>query len=189
MPHGHICVNTQCKTRREAAAAAAMAAAMTSGGGSLPAGNGNFCRRHPSLSCLGPSVRPPPAISLFKNHFLKETSSEATPRVKNSPLHALQSQSNGAASAVPFPRCPSCQPKTDGPTEDGPTNENTHVILLLLLLRATHSTRVRRQRKHFLVQVLTAAASRQRRAGGEEGEEGEEEREEAHCKSKARDIC
>ena len=158
-----------------------MAAAMTSGdGGSLPAGNGNFCRRHPSLSW---SLRAPAAaISLFKNHFLKETSSEATPRVKNSTPSALQSQSNGAASAVPFPRCPSCQPTDGRPTEDRPTNENTHVILLLLLLRATHSTRVRRQRKHFLVQVLTATASRQRRAGGEE------EREEAHCKSKAWNI-
>lgn len=162
--------------------AAAMAAAMTSGGGSLPAGNGNFCRRHPSLSCLGPSVpRRPPSLSLRTiSSKLKETSSEATPRVKNSPQHCSPGATALLRRFLFLVAPPANRPKTDRPTRIPMSSSYFSSSAPPTL------TRVRRQRKHFLVQVLTAAASRQRRAGGEEGEE---EREEAHCKFKAWNIC
>ena len=73
---------------------------------------------HPSLSCLGPSVpRRPPSLSLRTiSSKLKETSSEATPRVKNSPQHCSPGATALLRRFLFLVAPPANRPKTDRPT-------------------------------------------------------------------------
>ena len=66
--------------------------------------------------------------------------------------------------AVPFPRCPPANRPTRIPMSSSSSLASASET-------ATHSTRVRRQREHFLVQVLTAAC-KQGRGKGVKGKRG-----------------